>query len=154
MTSGNVIPNYMTQPIIPKQQVIKVNGYEGAKNIRMREDSSIILCDEKEPIIYLCQTDGIGNVTVNAFDITPHKTEEQKQTDQILSVLATINDRLTRLEEAQYESVATNVVEPAVGQSIPEYQANQTNLEYAQLNGKSTGNAKTGTGRQPKSSRS
>ena len=149
---NNVIPNYMTQTMLPKQQVIKVRGMNAAKNIRMREDSSIILADETEPIIYLCYTDGLGNVSVDAYDITPHKSEEQKQTDQIISALTAINERLTRLEEAQNESVVAEVI-TANEQSISGYSTNQENVESTQFNGKSTGGYKPNHGKQSSGTR-
>lgn len=149
---NNMIPGYMTQNVLPKQEVIRVKGIDAAKNIRMQPASSIILADEADPIIYLCRTDGLGNVSVDAYDITPHKTEEQKQTDQIISALTAINERLTRLEEAQNESVIAEVVNTA-GQSISEYSSNQENLGLNQFNGKSTGGYKSNNGKQSQGSR-
>ena len=41
-------------------QVIKVNGRNGADAFRMAADSSVLLLDENDPIVWLKTTDGAG----------------------------------------------------------------------------------------------
>ena len=44
-------------------QVIKVNGRNGADAFRMAADSSVLLLDENDPIVWLKTTDGAGHDT-------------------------------------------------------------------------------------------
>ena len=44
-------------------QVIKVNGRNGADAFRMAADSSVLLLDENDPIVWLKTTDGAEHDT-------------------------------------------------------------------------------------------
>lgn len=55
------------------QQVIKVNGRNGAEAFRMGANSSVLLLDETEPIVWLKQTDGAGYPIITAYDIKLHQ---------------------------------------------------------------------------------
>lgn len=48
-------------------QVTRVNGRNGAEALRMAPNSSILLMDENEPIVWLKQTDGAGYATVTLY---------------------------------------------------------------------------------------
>jgi len=54
-------------------QIIKVHGRNGADAYHMNPNSSALLLDETEPIVYLAQTDGAGYKTVTAYDIQLHQ---------------------------------------------------------------------------------
>ena len=132
----NIIPSYMVNNILPKQKVIKVRGLTAARGIRMCQDSSIIIADEMDPIIYFCQTDTLGNLTVTPYDISPHKTDEEKQQDKILEALGLINQRLTNLEDRINESDVS-----ATNTSV-QRGTNQGSMEYVQNTEQSNGNNK------------
>ena len=87
--------------IIPQQQILQANGKQSINNIRMYPNSSALIADTTAPIVWKCTSDSLGNVTAEAFDITPHKDEEQVQQENILS---SIDERLKRLEN-DYESI-------------------------------------------------
>ena len=74
------------------QQVVKVNGRNGAEAYRMGANSSILLLDETEPIVWLKQTDGAGYPTITAYDIKLH--QDLPPVD-----LRSIEERITKLEE-------------------------------------------------------
>ena len=78
-----------------KQQVVKVNGRNGAQAYQMAPNSSILLLDQTAPIVWLKMTDGAGYPTVTPYDIAPHQDEQIKQTVD----LTKIEERLTRLED-------------------------------------------------------
>ena len=135
--SGNIIPGYMAN-YIPKQQAKKVKGLKAAQSIMMDKDSSICILDEDEPIMYFCYTDSFGNLTVDSYDISPHQSEEEKQTAQILSALQLMNQRLEKLEARLNESDTCED-----GQNENE---SFRSIETGQSNNKSKGNG----GRGPK----
>lgn len=87
------------QPI--KQCVVpEVNGINGANAYQIAPNSSVLLLDNKDPIVYLKQTDGGGYATTTAFDLVPHKDKTQIEYDDI-------NTRLSRLEQIINEQTST-----------------------------------------------
>lgn len=61
------------QPTTLKQEVVKVNGENGARAYAMGPNSSALLLDESGVLLWLVTTDGAGYKSVGAFDITPHQ---------------------------------------------------------------------------------
>ena len=57
----------------PKQEVVKVNGENGARAFPLGANSSALLLDESGVIIWLVTTDGAGYKSVAPFDISPHE---------------------------------------------------------------------------------
>lgn len=57
----------------PKQEVVKVNGENGARAFPLGANSSALLLDESGVIVWLVTTDGAGYKTVAPFDISPHE---------------------------------------------------------------------------------
>ena len=55
-----------------KQEVVRVNGKNGAEAFQMLPNSSILLLDETAPIVWLKTTDGAGYPTITPYDISPH----------------------------------------------------------------------------------
>ena len=139
------------QNYIPKQNVRKVKGLQGAQKIMMDKESSILILDEDEPIIYFCQTDSFCNLSVDAYDITPHKTEEEIQTNRILAAIDIMNKRLERVEARLDESDTCEDVAENVTTAEP--QTNKGNMEYAQLTGQSKRGYKPNDAKQSKGSR-
>ena len=76
----------------PPQQVIKVNGENGARAYQMGANSSALLLDESGTMVWLATSDGAGYRTVTAYDITPHRSEQTMQYDSLES-------RIKRLED-------------------------------------------------------
>lgn len=89
---------------LPPQQILQANGKESIKAIRMSPNSSVLIADTTEPIVWKCVSDGLGNVTTEAFDISHHKTEEEVEKETTANLLNQISERLERLEN-KYESV-------------------------------------------------
>ena len=64
----------MQQPVpVQPQQVVRVNGENGARSYQMGANSSSLLLDESGLMVWLCTTDGAGYKTVSAYDIIPHQ---------------------------------------------------------------------------------
>lgn len=57
----------------PRQEVVKVNGENGARAFPLGANSSALLLDESGTIVWLVTTDGAGYKTVAPFDITAHE---------------------------------------------------------------------------------
>jgi hypothetical protein len=77
---------------VSQQEIIRVNGRNGAMSIQMAPSSSVLVLDETAPLVWLCQTDGAGYLTVTPFDIAPHKEAPQVSVNDLSA-------RLARLEE-------------------------------------------------------
>lgn len=96
---------------LPPQQILQANGKESIKAIRMSPNSSVLIADTTEPIVWKCVSDGLGNVTTEAFDISHHKTEEEVEKENTNNLLMQISERLERLEN-NYESITNRHNEP------------------------------------------
>ena len=90
--------------ILPPQQILQANGKESINLIRMSPNSSVLIADTTRPIVWKCVSDGLGNVTSKAYDITPHKSEEEVEKETMAALLKSISDRLEKLE-VNYESI-------------------------------------------------
>lgn len=99
MYSGMYQNPYMMQQqsiYAQRQQIVRVNGIEGARAYQMLPpNSSALLLDENNPLLYLAQTDGAGYKTITMYKIEPYAHPEQNNS-------ATLEDRIKRLEEMVY----------------------------------------------------
>lgn len=104
------VPNYYNQNTVLnpmngnygiRQEIIRVNGENGARAFQMQPNSSALLLDESAPIIWLAQTDGAGYKTVQAYEIKPY----QVKPDINISDLET---RIERIEAIINESNTAN----------------------------------------------
>ena len=59
--------------VLPPQQVIRVAGKKSIDKLEMSPDSSVLIMDTSAPIVWLCVSDGLGNVTSTAYDIALHQ---------------------------------------------------------------------------------
>ena len=99
--SSNPLYNPMINPYLgvqrpyqqqPKQEVVKVNGENGARAFPLGANSSALLLDESGVIVWLVTTDGAGYKTVAPFDISPHEAAPAPNYDDL-------ETRITKLEE-------------------------------------------------------
>lgn len=70
---------------IQPQNLIRVNGIEGAKAYQMTANSTVSLFDANEDIMYIKSTDGAGFPSIRTFSFTEIKEENNptKTTDYI-----------------------------------------------------------------------
>lgn len=61
------------QPQLQPQQVVRVNGENGARAYQIGANSSAMLLDESGTMIWLVTSDGAGYKTVTPYDIAPHQ---------------------------------------------------------------------------------
>lgn len=108
--SSNPLYNPMINPYLgvqrpyqqqPKQEVVKVNGENGARAFPLGANSSALLLDESGVIVWLVTTDGAGYKTVAPFDISPHEAAPAPNYDDL-------ETRITRLEEMMRNGTSGN----------------------------------------------
>lgn len=63
-----------------KQEVIRVNGENGANAYQLMPNSSALLMDETAPLVWLVTTDGAGYKTMTPYKITPYQQEAPADT--------------------------------------------------------------------------
>ena len=86
------------------QQIVQVNGEQGAREFQnqMGANSSALLLDNSQPLVWVCQTDGAGYKTVTPYQITPYVPPEEVKLDDLIK-------RLESIEEKINESNSTTV---------------------------------------------
>ena len=87
------------QPQIPQTQVVRVNGENGAKAFSIGANSSVLLLDETQPVVWLKVTDGASYATVTPYKITP--LEKQ---DPYADNMAKIEERISKIEEKVFKT--------------------------------------------------
>ena len=85
----------------PRQEVVKVNGENGARAFPLGANSSALLLDESGTIVWLVTTDGAGYKTVAPFDITPHEAAPEPNYNDLES-------RVTALERMMNNGTSGN----------------------------------------------
>lgn len=74
--------NQQFLPQIQTQNLIRVNGIEGAKAYQMSANSIVSLFDANDDIMYIKSTDGAGFPSIRTFSFTEVK-EENKPAQQV-----------------------------------------------------------------------
>ena len=99
MAYGNPYANY--QPL-QRYEIIKAKGKSGAeaKMLTMAPNSQAIFLDESAPVVWLAIVDEAGNKTLSPYDITPAKTQEEKDAARY----AELEQRIIALEGMIRES--------------------------------------------------
>lgn len=77
---------------LPKQEIVRVNGENGAKTYQLAPNSSALLLDESAPLVWLVQTDGAGYKTAVPYTIAPYQAEPAPD-------LSSLEERIKRLED-------------------------------------------------------
>jgi hypothetical protein len=96
MYNGSIYNPYATPAL--RQEVITVNGRNGAEAYQMAPNSSILLLDETAPIVWLKTTDGASYPTVTGYTITPIKPK-LAPTVESNELFTSLEERIKKLEE-------------------------------------------------------
>lgn len=91
------IRNYAPEPPALRTEIIRVNGENGAKALRLVPNCEALLLDTTAPIVWLVQTDGAGYKTEIPFSITPYQAKPPVDVNSL-------ENRIKRLEDMIYES--------------------------------------------------
>ena len=91
-------------PAPAAQQVVRVNGENGARTYQIGANSSALLLDESGLMVWLVTSDGAGYKTVSAYDITPHQAAQAPD-------YGSLESRIKRLEEIVNDTVNTSAAD-------------------------------------------
>lgn len=80
----------------PRQEITEVYGVQGAQAYQMAPNSSVILLDASEPIVYIKKTDGAGSASIVSYNLVQREAEQTKTNE--------LEMRIKRLEEIISES--------------------------------------------------
>lgn len=119
-------PTPIVQQPPVKTEVIRVHGEEGAKAYPLAPNSSIILMDETEPVVWLKTTDGAGYPTVTGYDITPKAIPAQQMVEEPKedsNFKQDVLNRLSSIERMLADNVKPNA-QPA--KQYPDKQSNSS----------------------------
>jgi hypothetical protein len=86
------------------QKIVQVNGYNGAEAYKMAPNSSIILMDINEPIIWLKITDGAGYPTITGYTISPL----ENRTNDIEQRIQALEDKISKIFQQNQTSQTSN----------------------------------------------
>lgn len=89
--------NFQNNQQLIKQEIIRVNGENGARAYQLAPNSSVLLLDEQSPIVWLKSTDGAGYASITPYTITPYQAEPSVD-------VKSLEERIKKLEERLNES--------------------------------------------------
>ena len=92
--------NPVVQMPMQKTTIDRVNGRNGAEMYRIAPESSVLLLDENNPLIWFIQTDSAGYKTIIPYDIKPHEDEPSPDVKSIDERMNGFDERLRAIEEA------------------------------------------------------
>lgn len=119
----NIAP---VQNVLPPQQIMQASGRESVQSIKLSPNSSVLIADSTRPIIYKCISDSLGNSSIEEFDVTPHKSEEKVEQENIQVM---INDLRKRIERLEYESNSWRGTTESNNAERSQVEANDANHE-------------------------
>lgn len=88
------------QPQI-QQNILKVNGANGANAIQLRPNSSVLAIDNTQPVVWLAQTDGAGYKTVTPYAITPVQDVRETKIQQMETEIAELKQIVEEIKNEQ-----------------------------------------------------
>lgn len=96
------------------QQIIRVNGEQGARSFRMLPNSSALLLDETAPLVWLATTDGAGYMTVTPFEIKPYQPPPPPDYQSLLARIERLEGKYDQSNIAATTTTSTqaNATEP------------------------------------------
>ena len=82
-----------------KKTVDQVKGLEGANSYALAPDSSTIVVDSEQPLIWFISTDSNGNKTlVQAYKIEKYEMPKPVTLDDIMAEMRDLKERVMRVE--------------------------------------------------------
>ncbi len=81
---------------LQRQEVVRVNGKNGAEAYQMAPNSSVLLLDETAPIVWLKTTDGASYPTISGYSIAPIELNAVNTAEKDY---ADLESRIAKLEE-------------------------------------------------------
>lgn len=116
---------YPQQQRFQRQEVVKVNGENGARAYQIGANSSALLLDESGAMVWLVTTDGAGYKTVAAFDISPHEQAPAPDYESLETRIARLEEMINNgnsvnsSDAEQKSAYITNSANPADDRNNP-----------------------------------
>ena len=125
-------PQFTTmQQTAQPMEIPRVTGEESARNYPIGPNSSVILLDTNDPLIWVVVTDASGFKTVTAYSIAPYKPEKPMSENELKNQLTALTDRLKDLETKfdNFERTSDNAKSDSSAhwKNKPAAQSNQPN---------------------------
>jgi hypothetical protein len=117
MPQQYLMPQQST-PSLPAQQILKVNGEESVRQVRMAPNSSALAMDTTAPIVWLLVSDGVGSVTSTPYDISEHKMDQRQSLEERILILEDKINELTKSHDEQNDRSDKRIKDKSV-QSAP-----------------------------------
>ena len=111
------VPQQST-PSLPAQQILKVNGEESVRQVRMAPNSSALAMDTTAPIVWLLVSDGVGSVTSTPYDISEHKMDQRQSLEERILILEEKINAITKSNDEQNDRSDKRIKDKSV-QSAP-----------------------------------
>lgn len=92
--------NMMEMGQLPRYEIIRVNGENGARALQMAPNSNVLLLDETADLVWLAQTDGAGYKTVTPYSIAPYQPTTQVSVSDLEERIARLEARLNEQNPA------------------------------------------------------
>lgn len=87
--------NIQFQSPLQQNEVVRVHGKDGANAYPLAPNSSILLLDETQPVVWCKMTDGAGFATIKGYTLT--ELTEEKPTDSPVYVTTKEFDELKEM---------------------------------------------------------
>jgi hypothetical protein len=117
MPQQYLMPQQST-PSLPAQQILKVNGEESVRQVRMAPNSSALAMDTTAPIVWLLVSDGVGSVTSTPYDISEHKMDQRQSLEERILILEEKINDITKSNDEQNDRLDRKLKDKSV-QSAP-----------------------------------
>ena len=82
------------QTPIYRGEIINVNGAAGASSLRLAPNSSVILRDANNPIVWLCEADGTGYFEPIPYSVTPYQAQQDADVNDLAKRIARLEAML------------------------------------------------------------
>lgn len=96
------------QQHLPHYEVIKVNGKPGVDAFQMGPNSSVLLLDETQNVVWFVQTDGAGYKTPTPFTISPYVEKPQVDVNALNDEVNSLKAIVVELQNAIANSQGVN----------------------------------------------
>lgn len=99
LNSNQYFPQSFPPNNIISGQILQANGVDSIRNARFAPNSSALIAHQTLPIVFRCVADSLGNVTIDAYDISVHKTEEEVKAETMENRLSSLEQHLLEIEQ-------------------------------------------------------
>ena len=100
--AGSLVTQQQIQPQPLQQQVLRVSGRNGADAYKMAPDSSALLLDETQPVVWLKTSDSAGYCTLVPYSISPMEEKSPEESMKSLEDRVSAIENMLKSKEERY----------------------------------------------------